>query len=102
MRVMMRSVIRVHPGKMEEATELEVRHMAIAERVLGVSPRVYHRLSGGGDTMRTIVVEAELDSLAAFEGYPERLGGDPEMQELAPRLGEAIDTVEIEFYIPVE
>lgn len=97
----MRSIMKVLPGKMEEAMKLEKKHMAIANRVLGISPRIYQRLSGGGDTLRTIIIEAELDSLAAFEAIPEMMGADPEMQELAPKLGSVVDGVEVEFYIPI-
>jgi len=62
--------MKVFPGKMEEALKIEKDHMAIANRVLGVSPRIYQHISGIGDTVRTIVIEVELDSLAAFETIP--------------------------------
>ena len=101
MKVMVRSIMKVLPGKMEEAMKLEKKHMAIANRVLGISPRIYNRLSGGGDTLRTIIIEAELDSLAAFEDHPKKMGADPEMQELVPELGAVIDSLEVEFYIPI-
>jgi len=94
--------MKVLPGKMEEAMKLEKKHMAIANRVLGISPRIYSRLSGGGDTLRTIIIEAEFDSLAAFEDHPKKMGADPEMQELVPKLGAVIDSLEVEFYIPIQ
>ena len=94
--------MKVFPGKMEEALKIEKDHMAIANRVLGVSPRIYQHISGIGDTVRTIVIEVELDSLAAFETIPLKMGADPEMQELAPKLGAIVDSVEIEFYTPVD
>lgn len=75
--------------------------MAIANRVLGISPRIYQRLSGGGDIARTIIIEAEFDSFAVFEAIPEKMGRVPEMQELAPKLGAIVDSVEFELYIPM-
>ena len=53
------------------------------------------------NTSRTIIIEAELDSLSVFESIPEKMGVDPEMQELAPKLGAIVDTVEFELYIPM-
>ena len=102
MKVIMRSIMKVVPGKMEEALKIEKEHMVIANRVLGISPRIYQRLSGGGDTARTIIIEAELDSLASIETIPLKMGADPEMQKLAPKLGDIVDSVEIEFYTPVD
>ena len=101
MKVMVRSIMKVLPGNMEEAMRLEKRHMVIANRVLGISPRIYRRLSGGGDTTRTIIIEAEFDSLAAFEARPQKMGADPEMQELVPKLGDVIDSLEVEIYMPI-
>jgi len=89
------------PGKMEEMMKLEKKHMAIASRVVGISPRCYRPISSGGDTIRTIIYEAEFDSLAAFEAHPEKMGADPEMQTLIPKLNAVIDSMEVEFYMPM-
>lgn len=101
MKVMVRSIMKAVPGKMAEAMELEQKHMAIASRVLGLSPRSYRPLSGGGDVMNTIISESEFDSLAAFEAHPEKMGADPEAQALFPKLEAVIASHEIEFYIPI-
>ena len=101
MKVMMRSIMKVLHGKMEEAMDLEKKRMVIAKRVLGVAPRIYLPVSGGGDTMRTIVIEAEFDSLATIESFPETMGTDPEMQELFPKMAAVYDSVEIELYTPM-
>ena len=101
MKVMIRSILRVLHGKMEEAMELEKKRKAIANRILGISPRIYVPFSGGGDTMRTIVIEAEFDSLAVLESFPEKIGADPEMQKLFPKMASVIDSVEIEIYTPM-
>ena len=101
MKVMVRSIMKVLPGKMAEAMELEKKHMAIASRVLGVSPRCYRPLSGGGDTTRTIISEGEFDSLAAFEAHPEKMGADPEVQAMMPKWEAVIESYHVEFYTPM-
>jgi len=89
------------PGKMAEAMELEQKHMAIASRVLGISARLYRPLSNGGDVMNTIISEGEFDSLAAFEAHPEKMGADPEMQELMPKFDAVVESYVVEFYTPL-
>jgi len=101
MKVMVRSIMKALPGKMAEATEVLEKIMAIASRVLGISARYYRPLSGGGDTMRTIICETEFDSLAAYEAHPEKMGADPEMQALFPKWEAVIDSFEVEFYTPM-
>jgi hypothetical protein len=101
MKVMVRTIMKAVPGKMAEAMELEQKHMAIASRVLGISGRWYRPLSGGGDTMNTIVLEGEFDSLAAFEAHPQKMGADPEMQALMPRFDGVIASMDVEFYMPM-
>ncbi len=101
MKVMVRSIMKVLPGKIAEAMKLEKKHMAIASRVVGISGRFYRPVSGGVDTMRTIICETEFDSLAAFETHPEKMGADPEMQALIPKLQAVIDSMEVELYTPM-
>jgi hypothetical protein len=86
---------------MGEGMKLEEQHMAIANRVVGISAKCYRPISGGGDSTRTIVCESEFDSLAAFEAHPMKMGADPEMQKLMPKLEAVIDSMEVEFYTPV-
>ena len=40
MKIMVRSIMKFLPSKMEEAMKLEKEYMAIANRVLGISPRI--------------------------------------------------------------
>jgi hypothetical protein len=101
MKVMVRTIMEAVPGKMAEALELEKKHMAIANRVLGISGKCYRPLSGGGYTMNTIISEGEFESLAAFEAHPLKMGADPEMQALMPKFDELIESMEVEFYMPV-
>ena len=101
MKVMVRTIMKAVPGKMAEAVEVERKHMAIANRVLGIAGKCYRPLSGGGDTMNTIISEGEFDSLAAFEAHPQKMGADPEMQALMPKFEELIESMEVEFYMPM-
>ena len=101
MKVIVRSIMRFLPGKMAEGMKLEEKHMAIASRVLRISARCYRPVSGGGDSMRTIICESEFDSLAAFEAHPKKMGADPEMKKLMPKFESVIDSIEVEIYIPV-
>jgi hypothetical protein len=101
MNVMVRTIMRAVPDKTAELVELEKKHMAIANRVLGISGKLYRPLSGGGDTMNTVVVEGEFDSLAAFEAHPQKMGADAEMQALMPKYEGVIEGMEVELYMPV-
>jgi hypothetical protein len=98
MSVTVRNIIKVLPGKMEEGMELVKKWMAVASRMLAISPRGYRPLSGGGDTTRTIIWEMELENLAAFEALPAKMGTDSEMQVLFPKLNAVIDSIDVEFY----
>jgi len=101
MKVLVRTIMKAVLGKMTEAVELERKHIAIANRVLGISGRCYRPISGGGNTMNTIISEGEFDSLAAFEAHPQKMGADPEMQALMPKFEKLIESMEVEFYIPM-
>jgi hypothetical protein len=101
MKVMVRSIFRFLPGKMAEGMKLEEQHMAIAKRVLGISAKCYRPISVRGDTMRTIICEAEFESFAAFEAHPMKMGADPEMQKLMPKFESVIDRLDVEFYTPI-
>jgi hypothetical protein len=101
MKVMARTIMKAVPNKMAELTELEKKHMAIANRVLGISGRCHRRVRGAGDTANTIIVEGEFDSFVAFEAHPQKTGPDPEMQALLPKYEGIIDSMEVEFYMPM-
>jgi hypothetical protein len=101
MSVIVRNVIKFLPGKMTEGMELVKQWVAIASRVLGTSSRCSRPISGGGEATRTIIWETELDSLAAFEAHPVKLGADPEMQALFPKLDAVIDSLDVELYWPI-
>jgi hypothetical protein len=101
MEITVRNIIKILPGKMEEGMELIQKWMAVASRVSGTPSRCYRPFIGGGDTTRTIIWEMELDSFAAFEALPAKIGADPEMQVLFPKLNAVIDGIDVEVYYPV-
>ena len=93
--------MRIRLSEANNQIDLEKKRIVISKRVLGVSPRIYLPVIGGGDTMRTIVIEAEFNSLATIESFTETMGADSEMQELFPKMAVVYDSVEIELYTPI-
>jgi hypothetical protein len=99
MKVLMRTIVKVVPGKMAEYMEVEEKSKAIASR-LGMPPwRSYRCLSG--DSMHTIAYEMEWDSLAAMEASLEKMFTDPERQELMAKSGEVVESHVNELYTPM-
>ena len=101
MKVIQRVIIKVVPGKMTEALELDKKHTAVAMR-LGVPPmKKYRCLSGRNDVMHTLIVETEWDSLAAMEAVEEKLSADPEIQAFMVKWETVLESQEIELYTPL-
>jgi hypothetical protein len=87
--------MNILPGKMAEAMELLEKHMAIVTRLLGIPRerlpmRTYRPFLGGGDSLHTVTVEVEWDTLATMAQFFEKVMADPEMQALMPKW-EAIE-----------
>ena len=73
MKILMRTPVKIVPGKMEEYMEAEKERVAIAER-LGMPPeKRYLMVSGPGDRVNTIFYEMEWDSMAAIETFYEKM-----------------------------
>jgi len=99
MKVMMRTVLKVVPGKMAEYMELERKRKAMASG-LGMPPeKVYSCLSG--DSAHTLVYEMEWDSLAALEASFEKMFASPERQAMMAKYDALIVSHENEFYTPM-
>jgi len=99
MKVIMRTTVKVVPGKMAEYVEVEQKSKAMASRY-GMPPwRRYSCLSG--DSMHTIVYDMEWDSLAAMEAFHEKMFADPEVQALMAKWETILTSHEIEFYMPL-
>jgi len=72
MKVMQRGIMKILPGKMAEAMELNEKHHAAASR-LGAPPmRSYRCLSGRGEFFHTLVGEAEWDSFGEMAAFLRR------------------------------
>jgi len=99
MKIMVREVMKVLPGKMAEAKEVEKREQAVWNR-LGVDIPVknYFPFACQGDRMHTLVYQTEFDSLAAIEALGKEIGADPEMQEVAAKWDMVLDSRIVEFY----
>jgi len=98
---MVRDITKVLPGKMAEYMQLQETYIAIGTRH-GMPPmRRYRCMSGGGDTLHTIIAEIEVDSLAALEAILEKIFADPEMPALQAKLEAILESYEFEVYMPM-
>jgi len=104
MKIMLREILKVLPGKMAEAEEVLKMERAIRERRGGPRPVVtrYRPFAREGDRMHTVVFQGELDSLAAFEAAVERSWTDPEMQAVMAKWEAILESFIIEFYTVVD
>lgn len=86
MKVLQRGIMRILPGMMAEAMELNKKWMAMVSRLIGApfSFRMYRPLFGG-EYMHTIVFEAEWDSLATMAAFFKKAMADPEMMAEMPK-----------------
>jgi len=102
MKLLQRGIMKVLPGKMAEAMELNKQHMAICSRY-GMKPfKMYRPWVGGGDAMHTVVFEIEWDSLAEIAAFMEKAMADPEMGKLMPKWETVIEDHRVELYMVME
>lgn len=103
MKIMVREIMKVLPGKMAEAREVEKREKAVWNR-LGLDILVKHYLpfARQGDRMHTLVYQTDFDSLAAIEANTGKIGADPEMKEVAAKWDEILESRIVEFYVAVD
>lgn len=96
--------MKVAPGKMQEAMELNKEYMGMVARLLGKMPpmRMCRPLTGGGDYMHTVIFELEWGSLSAMAGFLEKLMADEEVQGLMPRWETLLESHEVELYTMME
>ncbi len=101
MKLINRTIFKVLPGKMAEAMELEKKEIAIWSRLVGTRPAItrYCPLTGGGDSLRTVIWQQEWDSLAAWEAAYEEAMVNPEMRALGEQWANVLDDYRVEFYI---
>ena len=102
MKIMQRGIMKVLPGKMAEAMELNKQHIEICKRY-GMPPmRMYQPFIGGDDMIHTIILEGEWESLEKLASFYENMMKDPEMQELMPKWQGVLDEHRGELYVSLE
>jgi hypothetical protein len=100
MKIMQRGIMRILPGKMAEAMELNEKYMAIISR-LGIpntTMRMYRPFTGGGDYMHTVIFEMEWDSLTELAAFFEKAMADPEVQAQMPQWEAVEESHQVELY----
>lgn len=104
MKIMLREISKVLPGKMAEADEVLNMEKALAERAGGPRPAVTRMVpfARQGDRMQTVIDQIELPSLAALEAAVERSRTNPEIREIEAKWEKILESHIIELYIVVE
>ena len=101
MKVIMRTPVKIVPGKMAEYMELEKERVAASKRI-GMPPeKRYIMISGPGDRVNTIFYEIEWDSLAAIENFFGKMFSDPEIQAMQAKYNGLIESHGLELYTPM-
>ncbi len=99
MKIMVREIMKVLPGKMAEALEVEKREKAVWNRSgVNIPVKKYLPFARQGDRMHTLVYQTEFDSLAAIEALSKKVGAAPEMPEVAAKWDEILESRIVEFY----
>ena len=101
MKVMLRAIMTILPGKMAEAMELFKEMMAIMKKKGIPFPpaRRYSPFLGGGDALHTVILEVEWDSFAAVADMYEKSSADPEIMGLMPKWETVEESHRIELYM---
>ena len=100
MKVMQRGIMKVIPGKMAEAMELNQKLMTISGRygMPTTGMRMYRPFTGGNDAMHTVVFEMEWGSLTELATFFEKMMADPEWQAQMPQWDLVLETHQVELY----
>ena len=101
MKVMQRMIMKFLPGKMEEGTKLLDEFMSLINKKYGPFPpvRKYTPWLGGGDALRTIIVEVEWDSLTKMGEFFEKSMADPELLGTMPKWEIVEESHKVELYM---
>ena len=102
MKVIMRTPVKVVPGKMKEYMELEKERVAASRRI-GMPPeKRYIMVSGPGDRVNTIFYEIEWDSLADIETFFGKMFSDSEVKAMQAKYDGLIESHGLELYAPMQ
>jgi hypothetical protein len=99
MKVIMRTTIKVVPGKMVEYMEIDRKGEAISIRAGGPPWKRYGCVSG--DSLHTLVYDTEYDSLVTMEAFLEKMFMDPERQQLMAKSDACIVSHDNELLMPM-
>lgn len=103
MKIMVREILKVLPGKMAEVQEVEKNERAVWNRLgLNLVMKRYLPFARQGDRMHTLVYQAEFDSLATIEAKMGKVRADPEMKAVAAKWEEILESRVVEFYTVVD
>ena len=103
MLLIQREIIKIVPGKWDEAIELHKKRVSNATR-LGSPPfKVFRSMSGQGDWGNTIILEREWNSFAAWESFFEKATTDAKVKkEFLDKWSNVIQSHNFEFYTPLD
>lgn len=100
MVIIERQIQKVRSGKWLELEEIDKKFNAVENR-LGFPAKRRYRCLVGGQTIDTLIVEREWESLAGAEAAYEQALADPEHRALGEALGTIVESQQIEFYMPL-
>ena len=98
---MVREILRFLPGKMAEGMKLLEESLALINKKIGPFPpgRRYTPWLGGGNSIHTIIVEVEFDSLTKMAEFFEKTMADPEMMEMTRKWEAILESSNEELYM---
>lgn len=103
MKIMQRAILKIVPGKTDEAIELLKKEDEFRKKV-GAKPwRAYRCIAGrNAEDMNTFYFDTDWDSLEEFEKFVEKFVSIPEMTSLTERWKPIVASHEMEFYTIIE
>jgi len=102
MKLTVREIIRVMPGKWDEAIELQKKRVESAMRLGSPKFKAYKSMSGQGDWGNTIILEREWDSFAAWESFLEKALSDSKIKEFLDKWSNIVQSHNFEYYTPLD
>ena len=101
MKVMQRAIMKFLPGKMAEGMKLLDEFMALISKKYGPFPSVrkYTPWLGGGNSLHTIILEIEWDSLTKISEFFQKSWADPEVMKTMPEWEKVEESHEVELYM---
>jgi hypothetical protein len=100
MKIMVREIMKVLPGKMAEALEVEKKELAVLNRLgIDIPVKHYRPITGTLDQKHTIVAESELGSFDSVVANMGKIGTDPEMQAIQAKWEEISESQVLELYM---